>query len=395
MRSQFLVLTGFASALGLAAACGAGGDSSFVSSGSNGQGGDDPTAGPVGPAVTSGNGPSVTSGTGGASSSGAGGAKATSSGTSSSATGAGNGGATSSGAGGDAACATGTADCDGNPQNGCETKIDSDAEHCGTCKNACPGGPGATPVCTLSTCSLACATDTADCDKSPQNGCEIDSLNDPKNCGGCNNDCMGATCVQGACACAAQSQTAQQVPLDLFIMLDKSASMTDSVTGGTKWSTVTTALKAFFTDPANAALGVGIQYFGLPQTKTPPSSCTQDSDCGGYGPCDDFFIFTLCDQSGVADSCDANDYSKAAVEIAPLTPAQGTLLTKSVNGNMPETDTPTAPALHGSYQSRQVLGYGPPVAQGHRRLCDGWGSHRVLSDRHSQHRSDGRGWSER
>jgi hypothetical protein len=156
---------------------------------------------------------------------------------------------------------------------------------------------------------------------------------------------MGQPCVDGACACAAQSQQANPVQLDLFIMLDQSASMTDMVQGGgTKWDAVTKALKAFFVDPANAAIGAGIQYFGLPVGNL-PSSCNTDADCGAYGPC----LLNICFGAiGGGDSCDVADYSKPEIEIAPLTAAHAMQLSTSVNGHMPTTSTPTGPALQGA-----------------------------------------------
>ena len=87
-------------------------------------------------------------------------------------------------------------------------------------------------------------------------------------------------------SCAMSTVTAQQSPLDLYVMLDQSGSMTESVSGvGTKWSTVTSALDSFLTQPGLTGFSVGLQYFGLPGT--------------GFG-----------------DSCTAGDYATAAVEIS-------------------------------------------------------------------------------
>jgi alpha-tubulin suppressor-like RCC1 family protein len=47
-------------------------------------------------------------------------------------------------------CSAGYADCDGNPDNGCEVQLNSDASHCGSCSRSCGG---ATPVCVLGMCS--------------------------------------------------------------------------------------------------------------------------------------------------------------------------------------------------------------------------------------------------
>jgi hypothetical protein len=121
-------------------------------------------------------------------------------------------------------------------------------------------------------------------------------------------------------------------------MLDQSGSMNDPVMGGgTKWTAVTGAMKAFFSDPANAAVGVGIQFFGLPK------SCTKNSDCGGNKTCQ----AGKCSGGGMTDSCVAADYTTPAIEIAPLSAAQAAALSTSIGMHMPSTSTPTSAALQG------------------------------------------------
>ena len=86
-------------------------------------------------------------------------------------------------------------------------------------------------------------------------------------------------------ACAAHVSTAQPIPLDMYIMLDTSASMLDTTTGTiTKWDAVKTALTSFLNDSASAGLGVGLQYFPLSKPNA-PTSCASDADCGDSGPC--------------------------------------------------------------------------------------------------------------
>jgi len=119
-------------------------------------------------------------------------------------------------------------------------------------------------------------------------------------------------------ACATSVVTAQKSPLDLFVMLDQSGSMSDSVSGGgTKWTAVTGALNTFLGQPGLDGVSVGIQYFGLP------------------------------DGTGFGDSCNAADYSHAAVEIAPL-PGVASSITSSMSGHSPSTATPTSAALSGA-----------------------------------------------
>src|SRR5262249_32794124 len=148
------------------------------------------------------------------------------------------------------------------------------------------------------------------------------------------------SCIQGACACAAETQQADSVPLDLFIMLDQSGSMDDMVQGGgTKWTATTTALNGFFNNPMNASLGVGIQYFALPASQGCPASCSSNSDCGNLGLC--FLSMCVICNVGGGDSCNISDYAKAEVPIAPLNPAQAMALSNSINGHSPATGTPT------------------------------------------------------
>jgi hypothetical protein len=306
------------------------------------------------------------SGTGtGGSSSGNGGAATTSAGTGGAggtiSTGTGTGGAstttttggastttTTGGTGGSGGmgCAVGKGDCNGNPADGCEADLYGDTKNCGACANICPGGGGTPASCTAGMCGLACAAGTGDCDMNAANGCETNLKTDAQNCGACGMNCGGGPCVQGACACAAESKTANPVPLDLFIMLDESGSMSEAVAGGgTKWSAVTTALKGFINDPTNAGLGVGIQYFPLAPPVCSPF-CASNADCGNYGPCAGFFCVGCLVAGG--DSCVINDYATPAVEIAALNAVQAGKLVTSINMNGPTNNTPTAPALSGA-----------------------------------------------
>ncbi|MEM9190776.1 MAG: MXAN_6577-like cysteine-rich protein [Myxococcota bacterium] len=69
----------------------------------------------------------------------------------------------------------------------------TDARHCGTCGNACPGGQ----ACEAGACVLNCSGDATRCG----NSC-VDTGSDASHCGGCNNACgAGGVCTDGACAC--------------------------------------------------------------------------------------------------------------------------------------------------------------------------------------------------
>ena len=85
-------------------------------------------------------------------------------------------------------------------------------------------------------------------------------------------------------ACAMNSRKADQIPLDMYLMLDSSGSMTDFIADGktTKWAAVQKALVAFVNDPDSAGLGVGLQYFPLTQPGA-PEVCFASSECGTGG----------------------------------------------------------------------------------------------------------------
>jgi hypothetical protein len=90
----------------------------------------------------------------------------------------------------------------------------------------------------------------------------------------------GAPPIGGGCA--SSSTKAEPLPLDIFIMLDQSGSMgEDAGNALSKWQTVRAAITEFVQSESSEGIGVGIQYFGLPQpavlgcTQIP---CTMDSD---------------------------------------------------------------------------------------------------------------------
>lgn len=161
--------------------------------------------------------------------------------------------------------------------------------------------------------------------------------------------------LDDAGACAAEPHVAEQVPLDIYIMLDQSGSMDEATTQGpTKWEAVSSALKTFVDQPSLAGVSVGIQYFGLPAGGAQCSSapCLTDADCGGptCGPCFSPLpgIFPgVCIGASASDSCNPVDYSVADVEIAPL-PGVAPAIKASINAHSPNTNTPTSAALEGA-----------------------------------------------
>lgn len=81
-------------------------------------------------------------------------------------------------------------------------------------------------------------------------------------------------------ACAKSTDEAKNVPLDLYIMFDRSGSM-----AGPKWSQSTAALQGFFESPKNAGIGVALRFFpdsGCDGTKCSVSACATPKVPLGY-----------------------------------------------------------------------------------------------------------------
>jgi hypothetical protein len=94
--------------------------------------------------------------------------------------------------GGTCVCTGGFDDCDGDPDNGCESDVTGDAANCGACGNYCDNG-----TCVAGSC--ACTTGYGDCDGDPSNGCETALDVDGENCGSCGASCAGGQCEGGTC----------------------------------------------------------------------------------------------------------------------------------------------------------------------------------------------------
>jgi hypothetical protein len=206
--------------------------------------------------------------------------------------------------------------------------------------------------------------------------------------------------------CAGDLIEAKYLPLDMYIMLDKSGSMLDPTEGDpnqTKWQAVSAALSDFVSDPASAGIGVGLQLFPLMHPDA-PASCTTDQQCGAFGPCflgiceldpgirpcstrADCGIYgrcipfgdcelpdadgntyictpigdaTVCEDLGEClarpsseclkpDDCRAGTYGTPAAPIAELPGAEAGLLAV-ISATEPGGLTPTGPALEGALQ---------------------------------------------
>lgn len=140
----------------------------------------------------------------------------------------------------------------------------------------------------------------------------------------------------------------------MYIMMDKSGSMTDAVSGGTKWTAVKAAISGFVDSPNSAGIGVGIQYFPLPISGLPacPTNCGDcpclQSACACTS-CRGINGTYSCLAQSMDVSCVTGDYANPAVPIG-LLPATAQAIKNSMGLQSPSGNTPTAAALRGALQ---------------------------------------------
>jgi hypothetical protein len=148
----------------------------------------------------------------------------------------------------------------------------------------------------------------------------------------------GAGGSGGGPICQSEPHTGQLVPLDMYVMLDRSGSMDSN--GG--WTGVTTAFKNFVALPGLDGLGMGISFFPIPSGPPPPLYCDANGWCGPNATC--LAGFNICVPD---DKCEATDYAQPVVPIAPL-PGVGPAINNAMNATKPAGNTPTRPALQGA-----------------------------------------------
>ena len=101
-------------------------------------------------------------------------------------------------------CEDGWSNCDSNEYNGCEAHTAVDPNRCGSCDHVCVL-PHATEACSDGQCTIAsCDDGYEDCNGITSDGCEINTLTNVLNCGGCGDPCpsydhASARCSNGYC----------------------------------------------------------------------------------------------------------------------------------------------------------------------------------------------------
>ncbi len=85
-------------------------------------------------------------------------------------------------------CFSGWGNCDDDWNTGCETNLTNSSSHCGKCKNSC-SLPHTISYCESSQCQIvACDQDYGDC-KDLEDGCETNLKTNVNHCGSCTNNC--------------------------------------------------------------------------------------------------------------------------------------------------------------------------------------------------------------
>ncbi|MDF3071152.1 MAG: hypothetical protein K0R38_6753 [Polyangiaceae bacterium] len=134
--------------------------------------------------------------------------------------------------------------------------------------------------------------------------------------------------------CASATEQAELAPVYLVFLLDESGSMGDGKYGDRKqkWDPVTSALNAFFADPASAGITASLSLFPLNQNKT------QSAADSNMGP-----------------ACDASAY--VTPEVVPTALPDTTTFKDAIAKLDPpnEYGTPTFPAIVGTIQYAESL----------------------------------------
>ena len=149
----------------------------------------------------------------------------------------------------------------------------------------------------------------------------------------------GGSGINADAACVATAMGGEQRPVALFFMMDNSGSMmtVDPGQTQTRWQLISTAVPAFLSDPTNAGIYAGLDFF--------PELLGGTPDAGRRGG----------NNGGNANaSCNVADYENPNVPIA-IVPgannAQVNAFSTAITTRVVQGQTPTTPALEGAIHS--------------------------------------------
>ena len=169
----------------------------------------------------------------------------------------------------------------------------------------------------------------------------------------------GGAGAGGSGGCASETLSAK--PLDLAILLDRSASMQDA----SKWTNVSAQLGTFSSNhPAHIQLEASLEVFPVPPAVPPPTAaCTNDTQCGAYGPCLPQPFSQCAGAFSTDSSCIASDYQTPELDFGTLPSASwSSKLTSIVADGGATTMTPALEGVHTVAQQRALASSGHHVA---------------------------------
>jgi hypothetical protein len=149
----------------------------------------------------------------------------------------------------------------------------------------------------------------------------------------------------GVRACVETKAETTRLPVDLYIVQDRSGSM--GMQG--KWEAVKNALITFVQSPDTSGMHVGLGFFPRQGSGAACMACTT-IPCFQMCGCSSVQCTNgVCRCTAFAASCSGQDYVDAAVGIEPL-PGVAPKIVMALNGVMTTGGTPTRPALEGGVQ---------------------------------------------
>ena len=209
-------------------------------------------------------------------------------------------------------CGGTTGDCNMSPNDGCEVLLNSLTD-CGGCGTMCTIANG-TGDCSSFACEVAsCNGGFDDCNGDPADGCEINVVSDASNCGGCGVDCVamlgaGATCDDTICVPAGCPVGFDDCNMD---MMDGCETPTTTLTdcgGCGVMCDITNAEESC--DTGVCEIAACDPSFGdcnmdpMDGCETPTNTLT---DCGGCG--------VMCNLTNAEESCDMGVCEVAACDL--------------------------------------------------------------------------------